>query len=417
MIYRVLYNGVDIYGDSLESTLINPNMETELNAAGSLEFTVPPGHSLYDAIGILTSDVEVIEDNEVVWFGRPISVTKNWNNEKVVSCEGALSYFNDTVQTPHQWDAVLVSDFFRHLITVHNTQVEANRQFTVGNITIDDVYVYRKLEYDTTFDCLQNMCLDAEGGYLFLRRENNVTYIDWLKDVPYQATQPVQFAVNLLDISQSLDGADICTIVLPLGAGLSRVAKVNELTSEANIYESRSTSSEVVGSVQQGGEVTFDFIDGDDTWYRISSPFDGYGLQRYLTPQSGDVPLSISHVNGGVDTLEDADAIAQFGRITKIQQWSNVHNANELKEKGLKWLQDEQYDKLSIEVDAAELHYLDPSYEAFKVGQKVHVTSNPHLLDKDLPMTKISVSLDSGIKKIQIGTPPHKTLTEIYKDS
>lgn len=416
MIYRVLFNGVDIYGSTPETTLLNPTMETELNNAGSLEFVLPPGHSFYDSPSILTSDVEVYEDNDLIWFGRPISIEKDWNNQKKVSCEGALAYFNDTIQRPQKWDAILVRDFFRRLIAVHNAQVSPNRQFTVGNITILDKYVYRELNYDTTFDCLQRMCLDAEGGYLFVRRENDVNYIDWLAEVPYVATQQVQFAVNLLDISQTLNGEDICTQVIPLGANISRVAKVNESTPYCNVYAERDTGSEVVGRVNQGTDVTFDFIMDDTEWYRISNPYNGYSKQQYLTPQSGDIPLTISYINGGSDLLVDQDAVDIYGPITKVQQWSEVHNPNELLENGRKWLTDEQYDKLSIEVDAAELHYLDSTVDAFKVGQLVHVTSTPHLIDKELPMTKISVSLDSGTKKIQIGTPPHKTLTEIYKD-
>lgn len=416
MIYRVLFNGVDIYGPTPETTLLDPTMETELNAAGSLEFTLPPGHSFYDVPNLLTSDVEVYEDNDLIWFGRPISIETDWNNQKKVSCEGALSFFNDTIQRPNKWDAILVRDFFRYLINVHNSQVSENRRFTVGNITVLDKYVYRELSYDTTFDCLQRMCLDAEGGYLFVRRENDVNYIDWLEEVPYVATQNVQFAVNLLDISQTFNGEDICTQVLPLGANISRIATVNESTPYCTVYEQPDDTSTQLGRVPQGTEVTFDFIPNDTTWYRISNPYDGYAKQQYLTPQSGDIPLTISYINGGSDILVDEDAVALFGPITKVQQWNEVHNPNELLEKGRKWLTDEQYDKISIEADAAELHYLDTSVDAFKVGQMVHITSNPHLIDKDLPMTKISVSLDSGVKKIQIGTPPHKTLTEIYKD-
>lgn len=416
MIYRVLFNGVDIYGPTPDTTLLNPVMETELNGAGSFDFTLPPDHAFYDVPTILTSDVEVYEDNDLIWFGRPVSIVRDWNNQKTVSCEGALAFFNDTIQRPSKWDAILVREFFRRLINVHNAQVSENRRFTVGNITIPDKYVYRELNYESTWDCLQSMCLDAEGGYLFVRRENGVNYIDWLEEVPYVATQQVQFAVNLLDISQTLDGAEICTQVVPLGASISRVAKVNESTPYCTVYEEKDDTSTQLGRVPQGNEVTFDFITGDTTWYRISNPYDGYAKQQYLTPQSGDIPLTISYINGNSDLLISQEAVAIYGPITKVKQWSNVHNANELKEKGQKWLTDEQYDKLSIEVDAAELHYLNESVDAFKVGQMVHVTSNPHLIDKDLPMTKISVSLDSGVKKIQIGTPPHKTLTEIYKD-
>ena len=419
MIYRVLFNGVDIYGSTPEMTLLNPSLETELNNSGSFEFTMPPGHSFYDVPNVLTSYVEVYEDNDLIWFGRPISIERNWNNEKVVSCEGALSYFNDTVQRPQEYDSILVRQFFRNVIAENNAQLTnyPDKQFTVGNITIQDKYVYRELSYDTTFDVLQQMCLNAEGGYLFVRRENGVNYIDWLAEVPYVATQAVQFAVNLLDISQTLNGDEVCSQLLPLGASLSRAAKVKDNTAYLSIYESKDTSSEVVGRVESGKEVTFEWeTPYDADWMKISQPYAGYAQSQFLQIQSGDVPLTISTVNSGSDILVNADAVEAYGPITKVKQFSQVRNPNELKEKGLQYLNDEQYDKLSIEVDAAELHYIDSSYDAFKVGQLVHVTSTPHLLDKELPMTKISVSLDSGVKKIQIGTPPHKTLTEIYKD-
>lgn len=417
MIYRVLFNGVDIYGATPETTLLDPLMETELNSAGSLEFTLPPMHSFYDVPTLLTSEVEVYEGSDLIWFGRSIEIVKDWNNQKIVYCEGALAYFNDTIQRPQTWDSVLVSDFFKHVIAQHNAQVSVDKQFTVGNITILDKYVYRSLQYETTFDALQQMCIEAEGGYLFLRKVEGVMYIDWLESMPYAATQPVQFAVNMLDISQTFNGEDICTAVIPLGANLGREATVNDSTAYMNVYESMDTSSSVVGRVESGKTVVFDYISNVTDWYKISDPYTGYARAQYLTINSGDVPLTISNVNDGSDILEDTDGIATYGRVTKIQQWSSIRNPQELKEKGQKWLEDEQYDKLSIEVDAAELHYLDGTYDAFKVGQIVHVVSTPHLIDKELPMTKISVSLDSGTKKITIGTPPHKTLTEIYKNS
>lgn len=417
MIYRVLFNGVDIYGATPETTLLDPKLETELNSAGSFEFKLPPGHASYDVPTLLTSDVEVYEDDDLIWFGRPIEIVKNWNNEKSVSCEGALAFFNDTIQRPHTWDAVNVHDFFAHVISQHNAQVDTNRQFTVGSITVINKIVYRSLNYDTTFDVLQSMCLDAEGGYLFVRRENGVNYIDWLAEMPYAATQPVQFAVNMLDISQTFNGEDICTAVIPLGANLGSEATVKDNTTYANVYSSMSTSSSVVGRVNSGKTLVYSFVDNTEEWVLCRDPYDGYVQMQYLDLQSGDSALTIAHMNNHIDIIEDAEAVAVYGRITKIKQWTSIRSATELKTKGQQWLADEQYDKLSIEVNAAELHYLDNNYGAFKVGQLVHVVSTPHLIDKELPMTKISVNLDSGTKKITIGTPPHQTLTEIYKNS
>ena len=48
MIYRIVADGVDIYGEEAETTLLSPMLETELNTAGSLEFTLPPDHPAYN---------------------------------------------------------------------------------------------------------------------------------------------------------------------------------------------------------------------------------------------------------------------------------------------------------------------------------------------------------------------------------
>ncbi|MBR1703092.1 MAG: phage tail protein [Lachnospiraceae bacterium] len=351
MIYRVTFDGINILGQTRDTVLIEPKVENELNDAGSFEFTLPPFHAFYNSPNILTSDVEVYEDNALIWFGRPLDVKKDFYNQKRIYCEGALAFFNDSIQRPaiYLQEETLLHDFFRSLISIHNAQVPENRQFTVGEITVTDKYVWRKTDYEKTLECLNRMCLDSDGGYFILRRVEGVNYIDWVAEMPEQGDQPVQFALNILDISQELNGEDICTCVLPLGG----------------------------------------------------------------VPDGEENKLTIASVNDGSDILEDADGVALYGKVTKIMEWPNITDASELKAKAQEWLTSEQYDHLTLEVDAAELSYLRGIYSPFKVGQLVHVTSTPHLINKDLPITKISLDLTSAKKQITIGTPPRKTLTEI----
>lgn len=348
MVYRVLANGVDILGSETDSALLNPSLQTELNSAGSFNFTLPPDHPAYDDVNLLTTMIEVYEDGDLIFFGRPSEISIDWFNQKKVVCEGALAYLNDTVLRPHIFEGALISDVFKHIIAQHNSQVDQNRQFVVGDITITDRYVYTDIGYDNCFSVLKSTCIDSTGGYLFTRLEENETiYIDWLKEVPYSSDQPVQFASNLLDLKQDTKAEDICTVVLPLGGQ----------------------------------------IDGVD--------------------------LTIASVNDDSDILEDETAIALYGRVTKVMQWSDILDAQSLKDKAQDWLTDEQYDKLSIEVNAAELHYLDGSVGAYKVGQMVQVISGPHNITKEVPIIKMDISLDSGVKKVSLGTPPREELTEI----
>ena len=218
MSYRVVLDGKDIMDMITPSkTLVSPGLTAELNASGSLEFTMPPSHEAYNDVRPLISTVEVYEDRELIWFGRPVEIKKDFYTQKQVYCEGALAFFNDSVQRLREYNSIKLHTFFRTVISNHNQQVAADRKFTVGRITIPDKTVYRKLNYDSTIDTLKRQCLNAEGGYFFLRRVNGVNYIDWLEDMPYDCNQPCEFGLNLTELISQFDGSSIATCVLPLG--------------------------------------------------------------------------------------------------------------------------------------------------------------------------------------------------------
>ena len=346
MIYEVLYNGTRIYDEDPTLMLLEPEVETEINSSGSFKFKMNNMHQYYTLPDILKDDVEVYEDGELIFFGRPISINTDVWLQKEIYCEGPFSYFNDSIQRPHEYNDVSIKTFFSEVITNHNSQVPANRRFTVGNITIQDSIVYRKLDYENTADVIRTMCIDTNGGYIFFRKENGVNYIDWLKYMPYTSDQPVEYGMNLVDLTQVLDGSDIVTSILPLG----------------------------------------DEVDG--------------------------VKTTIKSVNDGKDYL-DAELVSTYGRITQVVNFSGVTDPTILKSKANSWLTDKQFDRLTFEVEAAELHYLDDSFSSFKIGQMIHVVSTPHLVDKNFPLSKLSVNLNSGVKTITIGTEPRKELTEI----
>lgn len=347
MIYRILADGVDIYGEEAETTLLSPSLETELNTAGSLEFTLPPDHPAYNDIFVLKTTIEAYEDSELIFFGRVAEISIDWFNQKKVVCEGALAYANDTVIRPNTYDDVLISDVFKDMIAQHNAQVDEDRKFHIGTIDIPDRNVVTDVDYGNTLSTIMSTCIDSTGGYLFVRKENETTYIDWLNEMPYGSDQPVQFAYNLLDYSSNLTSDDICTVVLPLG-----------------------------------------------------------------TDENGNT-ITIESVNGGKDTLESEAGIALYGRVLKIHEWRDISDPQVLKDAAEVWLTDEQYDKLTIEVNAAEMHFLDNAVGSYKLGQLITVISEPHGINKELPIIKLSTELDSGVKKVTIGTPPRKELTTL----
>lgn len=393
MMYQIEYMGQMVYAPDIKHCVLEPKLDVELNSAGTLTFTVPVENEyLWNNIEVFKGEVRVYEDDDIIWFGRPLQIVRNWKNQKVVTCEGALAYFNDSLQATHTYEKIPLytspdyqpgkEGFFNTIIGLHNDQVRISEQdhsheFVVGNVDVqNEVNIYRQVDYQTTAEVLQQMCLDTTGGYFILRKEkegeNFVTYIDWYKQVPYGADQDIQFGLNLLDLNQDLNGSDICTVVLAFGKDDKTVAGLNK-----------------------------------------------YDEQHPYVMSSG----SLIYHNG--EYIFHKTAYEKYGRVVKVKNWSDMSavgadNKEQLFIKAAEWLEDQNTDTTTIECSAADLHYLKQYAEKGKlrIGQLVHVTSSIHgLEDKVLPIYKISMSLDSGAKTITMGTPPKRELTDIVKPS
>lgn len=369
--FSVTLDGVDILDYNYkEKTLLEPQLEVELNTTDSFTFKMPPIHASYGNLTPLVSIVEVYEDGDMIWFGRVLSVETDYYREKEVTCEGPYGFFNDSVQRYHVYEEVSLHEFFNTLISNHNAQVPEARRFTVGDINVSDKIVYRKLDYESTKSALETMIIDAEGGYLFFRRENGVNYIDWLNDMPYTCNQPVEFGLNMTNLTSRFDGEDLITCILPLGD----TVRANDDPDKGEIIPE---SDERVGK-----------------------------------------PLNLAH-DYGTDLIA-SEAVNTYGAIIEVVTFSGIFDSAELKDKAEKYLKDEMYDRLTFECEAVELKKFGPgandNYDHFKVGQLVRCKSRPHALDQFFPLIKMSVQLDTAVKTVTLGTAPRQKLTEIVKN-
>ena len=105
--------------------------------------------------------------------------------------------------------------------------------------------------------------------------------------------------------------------------------------------------------------------------------------------------LTIESVNGGKDYLVNTEAVKQYGWVVKVVTWDDVTTPERLKVKGQNWLNDEQFDAMTIEAKAIDLHYVDDSQETFKLGDSVRIVSAVHGLDRYFPVTKLTISLNN----------------------
>ena len=350
--FRVVLDGQDIYDlTKKDLVLYNAVVKAEAGAAGSFDFTMPPGHVFYGKVTPYGSTIEVFEDGESIFYGRPLRPKIGFYNQATYHCEGALAFLNDIHGPEFIYEDIMVQSYFRNLISTHNAgeQAKQERRFTVGNVTvIDNVAVYRETSPSSTiFDLIKKGCIGTSGGYLFTRRVNGVTYIDWVADMPYTCNQTVEFAVNLIDMARSGDD-DIYT-----------------------------------GVMLKGGK-------------------------------PDDAPDGAGAVTAGPIWMS-AEIQAKYGNMCAYLEYPDIKTSAGLIEKGEEFLQKQQFESMCFEVTAAEQHYLNVSLDAFKAGQMVYLISNPHFVQMQLPVQSVEYNLNSGAKKITLGTAKKQTLTKIER--
>lgn len=346
--FRIYCDGNLLYHSNLESLKIfDPSLELELNKTGSFVFTLYPDHPRYSVVKRLKSIIQVYQDDFLLFRGRVLDEELGWHNEKTFSCEGELAFLLDSVQRPYDFTGS-IPEFLGMLLTIHNAQVDPEKQFTLGNVTVTDPndYIVRSdIDYTSTWDVINTKLIDLLGGFLQVRHVDGVTYMDYLEDSTLLAPQKITFGKNLLDLKRSRKGEDIATVIIPLGA------KVKD-------------------------------EEGKDT----------------------DKRLTIESVNGGVDFVQDSDAIAQFGIIVKTVIFEDVTEPENLKTKGQAHLSDSVNQWESIELTAADMATVNKDITSFHLGTKVQVESNPHGLNQLFLVRKLLLKLfDPGASKMTLG--------------
>ena len=356
--YRVYCNDSPLYDLRDEDlVLISPIVKIGENTAGSFEFSILPKHPRYEEVNELTSVITAYDGDEEIFCGRVVEITKDLYNRKKVICEGELAYFNDSIQRPAKYQGLTVRGYLETLVNIHNQQVKnqgIDKTFKVGAVTVQDNndYVYKYTNWESTLEVIKTDLLNTYGGYLRIRKENGVRYIDYLADYPNTNTQVIEFGSNLLDFTHDMVASDIVTAVIPLGARLEDVTEVE-------------------------------------------------GLDAYLT---------IKDVNGGVDYVYSQEAVKSYGWIFKTVKWDDVHVADNLLRKGKEYLSDIQFAQITLTVSAVDLHILHVDMERIKVLDEIRVTSSPNGLDRFFPVSEMTIYLDKpSNNKLTLGTSYSKT--------
>lgn len=360
IMYSIYADGICIYNDAFaldNMKVIDPKLTLEDSAAGSLSMTLPPSNIGYGTIVRMVSDILVHKDGEEIWAGRVLSEDKDFWNNRILYCEGELAFLNDSTQPPAEYYGQTVRGFLETLINIHNSKVADDKQFTIGSVTVTDSDdpLYRYTNYEKTIECINEKLVKKLGGHIRIRKVNGVRYLDYLADYPNTNSQIIEFGKNLLDFTRKWDLTEFATVIVPLGNRLDE------------------------------------------------SPIEA--LDAYLTVES---------VNNDSLYVQSSEAVASYGWIEKVIHWDDVSTASSLLSKAEAYLSDIQFDNMSIELSALDLHYLDVNYEAVKLLDELRVVSKPHGMDRHFPVTKLEIPLDSPEKTLfKLGDTIKTSLTSV----
>ena len=328
--------------------IFEPVLTQEMGSAGSFTFRVYKGHPYYKQLKVLTSEVIVYDDGACVFCGRMWRPEQDFDNMVAVTCEGELTYLLDSRQRPFTYTGG-IDGYIGQLLDVHNSQVDASRQIKKGNIVVSGDGGYKEWTVQGFSDTLTllRQLPESFGGYLRIRHEAGVRYLDYLWDYGGINSQVIRFGENLLDLTHYVDATQIITCLIPQGADV-------EYKDESGETQSRA--------------------------------------------------VDITSVNGGVDYIENAEAVELYGRIWGYQKWDDVTEPGILLAKSREYLKEASTLPASMEVSAVDLAAIDSTVQQFQLGFWTDVSSDPHGINQKFMLTRREINLlDPGQGSITLG--------------
>lgn len=313
-----------VYDNRLDDyKLLELKSTTGLNKGGTATITMPPNHPAYNAFTSHRTIVEIYEDRVLTWRGRALYPTDNFYKQRTITCEGERCFLRDATMRPYLYqDAPAV--IFEHVVMLYNSQVEAFKQFKLGSCTVTDPNNYIRLEStkaEQVLDTIDKM-VERCGGYIvFTTNSDGDRVINWLAELNYANNQTIEFGENLLDYARTDANTDLVTVVIPYGAQIE----------------------------------TEDGTEGER--------------------------VTIASVNDGLDFIQDDDAVALRGVISRPVYWDDITEPANLLAKAQQYLNEKKNAITALTLSAFDLSVQGQEFDTFQEGDTVRVRSKPHGVD------------------------------------
>lgn len=354
--YKIYADDHLVYDSRLPYRAITAGeIQLEAGKSGSFIFSMLPSNASFMHVKRLKTIIKVLRNGMRIFRGRVISSASGFYREQTYTCEGELSFLLDSMQRPFSVNKS-PEDIFGDFIEAHNDQVETDKQFVVGSVTITGASTAIQWSNDSYESTLENLnkLIEYCGGYLHVTENaQGKSVLNWYGDFPHGDTQSIKFGENLLDFMREISAEEIVTAVIPLGAKYT------------------------------------DTVGGQEVVRRVT----------------------ISSVNSGVDYVYDQTAVTTYGWIFKPVIFDDIIAPATLKAAGEERLQEYTIGTTTIELTALDMSALNADIKSFLVGDYIRVISPPHSINTEYLLTQQTINLlDPEEDKITLGAT-YKTLS------
>lgn len=323
----------------------------EVNAIPGFNFNIPAFNPAYNDLHDRTTIISIHNDKtgEIDFEGPLIhskeDVTSAGKVYKSCSCEGYLTYLNDSIQPYYHYENTTIQDFLTAVLDYHNSVTPAEKHITLGQCDFSgDNTNSKTTSYRNTLEEIKVNLIERVGGEIRIRKVNGSLVLDFLHQYGVKSDTTVELAKNIYSLSVDTDTSNIVTRLVPLGA------QINDETSER---------------------------------------------------------LTISEVNEGLPYLDDVTAIAKYGIIMGTVTFDDITVALNLKQRGQEYLTNNNRVKKGYAAQVLDLSLLKDHLDSqlcIRTGNTYHFKHDIIGLDEDLRVMKCSVDIFKPYKpEVQIG--------------
>lgn len=370
--YTATYGGDALYDPRDQSLqLYDVELRSSMDEADELTFSVPATHPLAGTFAVMgrSKEVSLMDGGEEVFRGRVRRVSRDFLNCEKVECESMRAYLNDATVPPHTTGepeegseaervGATVGELFSWYIAQYNLRVPQAQRMHQGVVDGERVHggevSVSEASRVKAWEAIKRNIVDAYGGYVRVRREGGLMYVDLLADGTEETAQRIEFGVNMLDLTGEEDGTSFATRIVPVGTTVEVSHEEPKVDEEGNpVYgEDGTQETEKVVDVEAGQPVhIWSYAD-------TSLPNGCYKM--------GDAVIN------GVAELS-------MGVIEDCREY-DLSTPAELVDAALRDLATSCFGD-TVEVKAVDMHLADGGVPAIRVGQYVRAVSGPHGLD------------------------------------